>query len=191
MGARRAWKRVLIVEDDARLCQELRLFCEARGMTTRVSDEVQAALRCVREFQPELVLLDFRLADGNAIAFLEELLMVSPWPYCVACSGEAMAADAFDLARLGVRAFLPKPIEPWQLQAVLDDAEPGATELIPTLRALVGVESVIRVEDLVRETMVGEAMAQCHGNRSAAARLLNVSRQMLQHVLRSLGFQPL
>jgi len=36
----------------------------------------------------------------------------------------------------------------------------------------------------VREAMVSEALARSSGSRNAAARLLAVSRQFLQHVLK-------
>ena len=186
MQSSREWDRALIVEDDCRFAEELRRFLEERGTTTCVRADVQGALQCVQEFRPTLVLLDFQLADGNARAFLEGLRRITPWPYCIAFSGQALAADAFELARLGVRKFLPKPFHPRELQALLDCNSANAAELVPALRSLVGVESVTQVEDLVRQTMVSEALTRCEGNRSAAARLLDVSRQMLQHIVRGL-----
>ena len=186
MQSSREWDRALVVEDDSRFAEELRRFLEERGTATRVHADVRGALQCVREFRPTLVLLDFRLADDNANVFLEELQRITPWPYCIAFSGEALAVDAFELARLGVRKFLAKPFHPRELQALLDCDSPKAADLVPALRGLVGAESVTQVEDLVRQTMVGEALTRCGGNRSAAARLLDVSRQMLQHIVRSL-----
>jgi hypothetical protein len=42
------------------------------------------------------------------------------------------------------------------------------------------------VEELARGTMVREALARSQGSRTGAARLLRVSRQLLQHILRGI-----
>ncbi len=57
-------------------------------------------------------------------------------------------------------------------------------DLTPLLRAVVGRKSVHQVEEQVRATMVAEALARANGNLSSAARMLSISRQLLQHILK-------
>ena len=59
--------------------------------------------------------------------------------------------------------------------------------LTPRLRAAVGIVGLKEVEALARRTMVEEALARESGSRRGAARLLRISRQLLQHAIRSLS----
>lgn len=68
-----------------------------------------------------------------------------------------------------------------------DAAEGVSDALLEMLRTAVGQIGVRDLEGLVRSTMVAEAIGRTGGNRRAAARLLGVSRQHLQHMLRALA----
>lgn len=59
-------------------------------------------------------------------------------------------------------------------------------ELIAAIRGAVGSVGMRDLEIAVRREMVREALGRSGGNRRAAARMLGVSRQHLQHMLRSL-----
>ena len=60
----------------------------------------------------------------------------------------------------------------------------SAAPCLPLIRQLVGHSPLSKVESEVRTLMVTEALARARGSRRAAAKMLAVSRQMLQHVLR-------
>jgi DNA-binding NtrC family response regulator len=62
-------------------------------------------------------------------------------------------------------------------------------ELRAMVREGVGQMGVREAELVVRRTMVAEALARSGGNRRAAARMLGVSRQHLQHILRALEIE--
>jgi transcriptional regulator with PAS, ATPase and Fis domain len=57
-------------------------------------------------------------------------------------------------------------------------------DLAPHLKSAVGLVPIKSVEQTVRSTMVSEALARGGGSRRAAARVLSISRQLLQHILR-------
>ena len=59
-----------------------------------------------------------------------------------------------------------------------------AYDFLPRVRGVVGERSLHEVEREVRATMVNEALTRAGGSRREAARLLKVSRQLLQHILR-------
>jgi DNA-binding NtrC family response regulator len=100
-------------------------------------------------------------------------------------SGKASAEEAFQLARLGVRAYLHKPLDLATLHQALEEALAQPPELETHLRSAVGKIAIKDAERLVRSTMVDEAMARSAGNRRGAARLLDISRELLQHILRA------
>jgi DNA-binding NtrC family response regulator len=183
MGGKRS-ERVLIVEDDRSLLRALERtlaerFLEVRGCRTRVE-----ALALLQTFRPQLLVLDFALPDGDAFDVLRAAAATEPAAAVVSISGTARSDQTFELATLGVRAFLPKPLAPGDLERAIDLALSRPPDLRPLLRGSVGHRPIHEVEEEVRATMVDEALARSGGSRRGAAKILAVSRQLLQHMLR-------
>lgn len=179
-----ALERLLVVEDNDALRRTLTLALAGRASEIRCAASVAEAEPLVRAWYPDAVMLDFALPDGNAFDLLRVIAETEPMPAIVAMSGMAGPAETFRMAQLGVRAFVPKPIEPEALDQALDEALATAPDLVPLVRAAVGHVGVHQVEEQVRATMVAEALARAHGSRNSAARLLSISRQLLQHILK-------
>jgi len=115
---------------------------------------------------------------------------MTPAPLIVVSSGEASAQEAFTLAQLGVVQFVSKPFSLDELMAAIDLVHTARVELAPIVRAYVGKADLRMVQDDVRRAMVQQALALSNGNRSAAAKLLRVTRQAIQKFLRHDGPQP-
>jgi len=92
--------------------------------------------------------------------------------------------QSFRLAQRGVRAYLPKPFATTDLLQAINQAFNGPLDLRPHVRSVVGRLSLQEVEAEVRRTMLQEALARAGGSRRAAARLLRVSRQLVQHIIK-------
>jgi two-component system response regulator RegA len=176
----RALQRLLVVEDNDALRRTLALALADRASDVRSAATLVEAESLIREWHPDAVVLDFALPDGNAFDVLRVIAETEPLPAMVAMSGMAEPAETFRLAQLGVRAFVSKPIDPEALDQALDTAP----DLVPMVRAAVGHVGVQQVEAQVRSTMVSEALARAQGSRNRAARLLSISRQLLQHILK-------
>lgn len=103
--------RALVVDDDDALRRSLVRFL--RGMRTEVSEArtLDQALRLLAQ-NPDLVMTDVRLPDGNGCAVAEMASRLNPPPLVVAMSGLASASEAFALAQWGVRVYLAKPFAP-------------------------------------------------------------------------------
>ncbi len=175
--------RVLIVEDSAPLAKTLVSVLQPRANATTVAATVAEAREAIQREPPDVLFLDFALPDGNGFEVLETVAEASRMPALIAMSGTASPDEAFRLAQLGVRAFVPKPIELGALEAALQTALHSAPDLAPLIRASVGHLGVRDVEEDVRDTMVSEALNRA-GSRKGAARLLSISRQLLQHILK-------
>ncbi len=173
---------LLIVEDHAPLATSLRAAFEPRVEGLRVVGTAQEAIEALRERRPEWMLLDMFLPDGSGFAVLEEANESSPMPHTVVLSSSRNPREAFQLARLGVAAYLEKPAT---LDAIEKSfVEPPDVNLAAQVRPLVGHRSLESIEQEVRGTMVSEALARASGSKSRAARLLSVSRQLLQYIIR-------
>jgi DNA-binding NtrC family response regulator len=180
----RAIERVLLVEDEASLRQTLERALSGRFSEVRAAASVAEAKSLLSEFEPDLVLMDVELGDGTALDVMRAVLERETVPLVVAMSGAAQPAQTFDLAQFGVRSFLPKPLDLKKLDAALDDAIARAPDLRAQVRAAVGQRPIHELEEEVRVTMLREALARAKGSRRGAAKLLHVSRQVIQHMLR-------
>lgn len=186
-GSGRRLRRLLIVEDDPRLQRTLRDALEPHASELRSEHSVSGGLRAIADWQPELVFLDVVLPDGTALELISQIPETVPMPALVAMTGEATRAQMVRLGQLGVHAFVEKPFDLASMLAAIERALTVAPPLRPTVRASVGRRSLRAVEEEVRETMVNEAISRTGGSTRGAARLLAVSRQVLQYFLRRNG----
>lgn len=180
----RSVERVLVVEDSRSLLRTLRNALDPRFPDVRTCSTVGDALRMLDGWTPDLLILDYKLPDGDACDVLDRVLARSPSPVVIAISGEAGPEEAFDLAQRGVRSFLSKPLTLDELEQAIAIAIDRAPSLSPHVRQLVGHQSLAGVTAEVRAAMIDEALARTSGNTRGAARLLETSRQLLQYLRR-------
>lgn len=155
-----------------------------RAAEVRAETTISGGVRAIAAWQPEVVVLDVVLPDGDALDLIGRIPETVPMPTLLAMSGEATRAQMVRLGQLGVHTYLDKPFDLGQLLDKLDEALAAAPELSPSIRATVGRRGLHAVEEHVRRTMVREALSRSEGSTRGAARLLAVSRQLLQHALR-------
>jgi DNA-binding NtrC family response regulator len=136
------------------------------------------------QMRPELMLLDVELIGCDPFQVLELASRIAPAAAVIAVSGGVDTEQAFHLAQRGVRVYLKKPLTAEQLRQAIHQALCQKPDIVPQLRAAVGLVGIRELEHTVRRTMIAEALARCGGNRSGAARLLEVSRQLLQYMMR-------
>jgi DNA-binding response OmpR family regulator len=177
--------RALVVEDDDVLGRAIVRTVEEWGNEVTWCTTLADAIRAVGD-APEIVILDVGLPDGSGVTLVHELAKLRPAPLVVAMSGRASASEAFELGALGVRGYLPKPVSLGELVATIESVLDQAPNLSPLLVASVGRRRFQDVQEQVRRTMTEQALAMARGNRTEAARLLGVTRQAVQQLIRNL-----
>ncbi len=175
--------RVLIVEDHKPLREALARSLAAFAGEVLQADGVRAAEKAL-ELQPDVVLVDVWLPDGNGKTVVERAVRRRPAPAVIAMSGHASPEEAFDLARAGARRYLPKPISLEELTRSIDEALADRPDLATVVAAHVGQTPLREVVEHVRDVMIDEALARHHGSRTGAARDLGVTRQAVQQAAR-------
>jgi len=174
---------VMVVDDDVKLLAMLEQALQGE-LELELCENVQSALALLNRYTPDLLLLDLSLPDGDAFMVLEHVNTHLPTPLVVLMSGTAVPAQSFKLAQLGVQGYLTKPFDLAQLRQTMEQAASTPPDIRPQLRNIVGQRSIHEVEAEVRSAMLNEALARTGGSRRSAARLLEVSRQLVQHMLR-------
>lgn len=110
--------QVLIVDDDSAIRELLREFLAEEGLTTREAASKAEAHEVMEDADPDLMLLDMWLPDGDGLDVLDSLRGRSEIPVIVITADSsssrtirAMQAGAFD--------YLVKPLEPEAVRAAV------------------------------------------------------------------------
>ncbi|HEX2540412.1 MAG TPA: response regulator [Caldimonas sp.] len=117
----RAALRIFIVENHEDTRFLLGLLLEQLGHSVLSVATMQEALRTIPDAHCDVLISDVGLPDGNGWELLKKLGSERP-RYAVAMSGFGMSADRERSRAAGYRHHLLKPIEPNQLETLLDEA---------------------------------------------------------------------
>jgi FixJ family two-component response regulator len=114
--------RVLVIDDDADLCESLRDRLQALGFQVSVAGNGAAALRLVREEAPAIVLLDLVLPGMDGVAVLEAIRRDDPEVVVIVITAHGTIARAVEAMKKGAYDFVTKPFDPKHLEIVLGKA---------------------------------------------------------------------
>jgi len=125
--------RILLVDDEAAITDQLSAFLARSGFCVAVASDGEAALSQVERFRPHLIVLDVLMPRLDGREALRRLRQADDWTPVILLTqvgspGErAMALDE------GADDYLNKPFEPYELaariRAVLRRARAGAPSL--------------------------------------------------------------
>ncbi|MDR2164858.1 MAG: diguanylate cyclase [Zoogloeaceae bacterium] len=113
--------RVLVVEDSRTTAYAIRRSLESYGITVQVLHEPTRSLDAVRQFQPDLILMDMYMPGctgvevARVIRLHDEFLGIP----IVYLSGETNITLQVEALRLGGDQFLTKPFNPVLMNAVI------------------------------------------------------------------------
>ena len=104
--------RILIVDDEPVAAEYHRAILTAAGMTARTTDDPERALDIVREFRPDLVLMDMYMptCSGHELAALIRQVPDFLSVPIIFLSAETDKAKQLSAMRVGAEGFLTKPI---------------------------------------------------------------------------------
>jgi DNA-binding response OmpR family regulator len=108
--------RILVVEDEPRLGDLLRLYLERDGYAVTVVRDGQAAIDVVDAAGTDLVVLDLMLPGIRGEAVLEAIRQRGDTPVLIA-SAKRSEAERISGLRMGADDYLPKPFNPNELTA--------------------------------------------------------------------------
>jgi two-component system catabolic regulation response regulator CreB len=111
-------KRLLIVEDDPDIAWLYRYMFESTHAVT-IATGLEAARHAVADpsTHPDLILLDIGLPDGSGLDLCQEVKSSIPDLPVVVISANRLAGR--DAARSGADAFLPKPVDPEDIESLV------------------------------------------------------------------------
>ncbi|MBV9825766.1 MAG: ActR/PrrA/RegA family redox response regulator transcription factor [Alphaproteobacteria bacterium] len=166
-------RTLLVVDDDAPLCQRLARAMERRGFVVATADCVAAGVAAATAHPPAFAVVDLRLGDGSGLDVVTALRNVRPGSRIVVLTGYGNIATAVAAVKAGALDYLPKPADADAVERALL-AKEGATPEPP--------EDPMSA-DRVRWEHIQRVFELCDRNVSETARRLKMHRRTLQRIL--------
>ena len=108
--------KILIIDDDANICELLKLYFENEGYSVKVAHDGVEGLNVFKIYEPDLVLLDIMLPKKDGWQVCREIREMSGKPIIM----ETAKSDVFDKVlglELGADDFVVKPFDMKELSA--------------------------------------------------------------------------
>ena len=166
-------RTLLIVDDDAPLCQRLARAMERRGFVVATADSVASGTAAATAQPPAFAVVDLRLGDGNGLDVVSALRMARPGARIVMLTGYGNIATAVAAVKAGALDYLPKPADADAVERALL-AQEGEAPPPP--------EDPMSA-DRVRWEHIQQIFELCDRNVSETARRLKMHRRTLQRIL--------
>ena len=114
-GGRTGGPLVLVVDDDDRLREFMRVNLELEGSTVREASSGEEALDAIEDQAPALVLLDVVMPGIDGWQMLQRMQERYGSIPVIMFSGQVDSTVAGDVEQRGARGFIGKPFDPHQL----------------------------------------------------------------------------
>jgi excisionase family DNA binding protein len=114
-GGRTGGPLVLVVDDDERLREFMRVNLEMEGYSVREAASAEEALEAIEDQAPELVLLDVVMPGVDGWQMLQRMQERHGSIPVIMFSGQVEASSAGEAEQRGARGFVGKPFDPQQL----------------------------------------------------------------------------
>jgi DNA-binding response OmpR family regulator len=110
--------KALIVDDDADVCLLLKKVLSINNIHAATAHNLRQARQCLQEVQPQLVLLDNNLPDGNGVDFIKQVRAFDDSIKIIMITGDLHDGLKEEAIFRGAHSFLPKPFD---LRTVLQE----------------------------------------------------------------------
>ncbi|MDQ7990685.1 MAG: sigma-54 dependent transcriptional regulator [Candidatus Dactylopiibacterium sp.] len=108
----------LIVDDDRDSATMMAALVATENFTASTAHTLRDARRSIAARQPDLILLDLQLPDGNGMDLFEDQTLLAH-SQVVLITGHASLDSSIQALRLGAADYLVKPVSPGHLNTIL------------------------------------------------------------------------
>jgi DNA-binding response OmpR family regulator len=130
--------RVLLVDDESAITDNLSPFLERAGFEVRVAEDGEAALARIAEYTPDLLVLDVLMPRLDGREVLRRMRSAGNWTPVILLTQVGESSERAMALEEGADDYLNKPYDPHELvariRAVLRRARPGQPPLAAATR---------------------------------------------------------
>ncbi|MEO6421380.1 MAG: response regulator transcription factor [Candidatus Nitrotoga sp.] len=145
-----------------------------RGFAVSVANDVNEAMQMIAQNLPTHAVVDLKMPGPSGLSLVAYLKGRKTDARIVVLTGYSSIATAVEAVKLGATYYLAKPADADEIVAAFEH-RPGVSEAAILTKPM----SVDRLE----WEHLQKVLADCGGNISAAARILNMHRRTLQRKL--------
>lgn len=113
---------ILVIDDDADICMLLNRYLSKNGFNVTTAYSGKAALECITNQVPDIVLCDFRLEDMSGSDLLEKIKQNNPQVPVIIMTGYSDVRTAVNIMKLGAFDYVTKPLLPEEILLTLKRA---------------------------------------------------------------------
>jgi len=110
---------ILVIDDEETMCDACQQVLNKSGYHTETSADGADGLRKVREFPPDLVLVDLKMPGISGMEVLEKIGKIDSTIISIVITGYATIESAVEAMKRGAYDFLPKPFTPDELRIII------------------------------------------------------------------------
>ena len=141
--------KILLVDDETAITENLAPFLERSGFTIAVAGDGEDALRQIAAFTPGLIVLDVLMPRMNGRAVLRRLRESGNWTPVILLTQVGESVERAMALEEGADDYLNKPFDPHELvariRAILRRARPGQRSLASAQQLICGALTLDRV----------------------------------------------
>lgn len=111
--------KILIVDDEVRIRDELDKFLSAAGHTVFQAERPSQAFKILDMYEPDIVILDIRLPETDGLTVLEKMKQSWPDMEIIIITGHGDMDSAIRAIRFGASDFFTKPFRLAEIQGAI------------------------------------------------------------------------
>src|SRR5690606_1231714 len=126
---------ILLVEDDTTFSAIIENFLKRKGYQVEPYFTISSGIEALKKSKFDLVLLDYRLSDGNGLEVLDFMQLQKLSIPTIIMTSFSDVRTAVRAMRKGVYDYITKPVNPDELYMILQEAlESSPEDTSPSLR---------------------------------------------------------
>ena len=190
---------IVVVDDELGLRHTLTLILEGEGHRIRTATQGEEALAMLAAEDADLVLCDVRMPVLDGLGFVERYRRTPGRALVIMMSAYGDDDAAIDAMKKGAYDYIQKPFRADQVILTLRKAieregllrqVQSLEEQLAALKSPGAVDlSVKRQVAALERTLIARALAQTRGNKTRAAKLLELSPRALQYKIKEYGLE--
>jgi DNA-binding NtrC family response regulator len=110
MEAKKAARKILVLDDEKEARDSLGKMLERRGYNICVAENGEQGLIKMKEFDPEIVICDIVMPKVNGLQFLETIRGMGSKAQVIMITGQVFMSNCEDILKQNVCGYLLKPL---------------------------------------------------------------------------------